>query len=217
MSSQVAQQGSHNPCCTYSSTQHTVQPSVDDDDLKPSQTAGYNPGVAKTLEEYANLDAQDESLRKWKESLGIVPGGSTGKPTLSICSLSLHSPELSKPIVMDLTDPELLQKYKKEPLTIKEGAEYSVEIAFKVEGGVISGVKYLQVVKRAGVKLDKLESMIGSYGPSSDLHVKRFVSEEAPSGMLARSGSYTARSRVIDDDGTVWADFEWSFKIGKEW
>lgn len=57
---------------------------------------------------------------------------------------------------MDLTDPELLQKYKKDPLTIKEGAEYSVEIAFKVEGGVISGVKYLQVVKRAGVKLDKV-------------------------------------------------------------
>ncbi|KAA1121945.1 hypothetical protein PGTUg99_004016 [Puccinia graminis f. sp. tritici] len=251
MSSQVAQQGSHNPCfdllltiqlptspasisnpnrhplkyitttnqptTSHPKPQAWLQPSVDDDDLKPSQTAGYNPGVAKTLEEYANLDAQDESLRKWKESLGIVPGGSTGKPTLSICSLSLHSPELSKPIVMDLTDPELLQKYKKEPLTIKEGAEYSVEIAFKVEGGVISGVKYLQVVKRAGVKLDKLESMIGSYGPSSDLHVKRFVSEEAPSGMLARSGSYTARSRVIDDDGTVWADFEWSFKIGKEW
>lgn len=201
-----------------SSTQHSSQPSVDDEDLKPSQTAGYNPGVAKTLEEYANLDAQDESLRKWKESLGIVPGtAANGKPTLSICSLSLHSPDLSTPIVMDLTNQETLLKYKKEPITIKEGAEYSVEIAFKVEGGVISGVKYLQVVKRAGVKLDKLESMIGSYGPSSDVHVKRFVSEEAPSGMLARSGTYTARSRVIDDDGTVWADFEWSFKIAKEW
>ncbi|POW14607.1 hypothetical protein PSTT_02789 [Puccinia striiformis] len=163
-----------------SATEHSVQPSLDDDDLKPSQTAGYNPGLA-------------------------------------ICSLSLHSPDLTTPIVMDLTNPELLLKYKKEPITIKEGAEYSVEISFKVEGGVISGVKYLQVVKRAGVKLDKLESMIGSYGPSTDLHVKRFVSEEAPSGMLARSGTYTARSRVIDDDGTVWTDFEWSFKIGKEW
>lgn len=27
--------------------------------------------------------------------------------------------------------------------------------------------------------------------------------------MLARSGSYTVRSRVVDDDNHVWLDFEW--------
>ncbi len=27
--------------------------------------------------------------------------------------------------------------------------------------------------------------------------------------MLARSGSYVVRSRVIDDDQQVWLDFEW--------
>lgn len=27
--------------------------------------------------------------------------------------------------------------------------------------------------------------------------------------MLARTGSYNVRSRVIDDDATVWLDFEW--------
>jgi hypothetical protein len=37
----------------------------------------------------------------------------------------------------------------------------------------------------------------------------KFASEESPSGMLARSGSYTVRSRVIDDDNHVWLDFEW--------
>jgi len=35
---------------------------------------GYKPGAAKTAEEYANLDAEDESLARWKASLGIVPG-----------------------------------------------------------------------------------------------------------------------------------------------
>jgi hypothetical protein len=50
--------------------------------------------------------------------------------------------------------------------------------------------------------------------------------------MLARSGSYTVRSRVIDDDGHIWLDFEWGkrmrynevtltptpgFKLAKEW
>ena len=35
--------------------------------------------------------------------------------------------------------------------------------------------------------------------------------------MLARSGSYSVRSRVVDDDGKVYSDWEWAFKIGKEW
>ena len=35
--------------------------------------------------------------------------------------------------------------------------------------------------------------------------------------MLARSGSYVVRSRVTDDDKHEWLDFEWGFKLGKEW
>ena len=37
-------------------------------------TAGYKPGAAKSVDEYAKLDAEDESLARWKASLGIVPG-----------------------------------------------------------------------------------------------------------------------------------------------
>lgn len=71
----------------------TGGPNADDDDLKPSQTAGYNPGVAKTLDEYAQLDAEDESLRKWKESLGIVAGAApAGKPSVSV---AFYLPSLS--------------------------------------------------------------------------------------------------------------------------
>jgi Rho GDP-dissociation inhibitor len=42
-----------------------------DDEMAPSQTAGYKVGEKKTLDEYKNLDANDESLKKWKESLGL--------------------------------------------------------------------------------------------------------------------------------------------------
>ena len=96
-------------------------------------------------------------------------------------------------------------------------------------GGIISGLKYIQVAKRAGLQVDKMEEMVGSYGPSEAPVVKRFAAEEAPSGeelslpgaryisraaadswvrlrpyapgMLAR-GSYAVRSRCVDDDGT---------------
>jgi hypothetical protein len=43
---------------------------------------GYKPTAAKTTDEYAKLDAEDESLARWKASLGIVPGagGDTNGP-----------------------------------------------------------------------------------------------------------------------------------------
>lgn len=49
--------------------------------------------------------------------------------------------------------------------------------------------------------------MLGSYGPSPNgtPYTKNFDPEESPSGLVARSGSYNVRSRVIDDDGEVYA------------
>ncbi|BGP32527.1 rho GDP dissociation inhibitor [Rhodotorula toruloides] len=200
---------------------HAPEPSsVNDDDLLPTETAGYKVGQAKTLEEYAALDAEDESLARWKASLGIGAGGASAAPSagpnVQVLSLSLHSPSRPTPIELDLTQADKLKSLKKEPVTIKEGAEYSVEIKFRVNN-LVSGLKYIQAAKRAGMTVDKLESMIGSYGPSPEPVTKRFVTEEAPSGMLARSGSYTVRSRVIDDDKNVYVDFEWTFKLAKEW
>ncbi|KZT51373.1 E set domain-containing protein [Calocera cornea HHB12733] len=188
----------------------------DDEDLRPTFAPGYKPGEQKTLDTYRELDKNDESLNRWKASLGIdgnVPGELSG-PKVTVISLTLTSPTLSTPIVMTLADKT---DYKKNPITIKEGAEYAVTMTFMVNHSIVSGLRYLQVVKRTGIKLDKMDSMIGSYGPSPTPYTKVFASEEAPSGMLARSGTYTARSRVTDDDMSVYADFEWTFKIGKEW
>jgi hypothetical protein len=49
--------------------------------------------------------------------------------------------------------------------------------------------------------------MLGSYGPhpTGEPYTKNFDPEESPSGVLARSGSYNVRSRVVDDDGGVYA------------
>ena len=38
---------------------------------------GYKPTAAKSVDEYAKMDAEDESLARWKASLGIAPGAST--------------------------------------------------------------------------------------------------------------------------------------------
>ncbi|KAF5321379.1 hypothetical protein D9619_000761 [Psilocybe cf. subviscida] len=195
----------------------------DQDELKPTMTPGYKPGEAKSADEYAKLDAEDESLARWKASLGIVPGATAPPvgPKVTVLTLELDSPTLpaGRKIVFDLKDVAKLADTKKNPIIIKEGIEYNVRITFKVNHSIISGVRYIQVVKRAGIPVDKMEQMLGSYGPSpsGEPYSKNFEPEESPSGMLARSGTYTARSRVVDDDGEVYADWEWFFKIGKEW
>ncbi|PKI83490.1 hypothetical protein MVES_002641 [Malassezia vespertilionis] len=164
-----------------------------DDELNPTRVyeehtyhaaiSGYNPGQKKSLQEYANLHAEDESLRRWKESLGIVPGAApadANAPKLTIHKLALESSVLPNgSLGIQLDRPGELERLSKEPLQVPEGIEYSVMIRFS------------------------------AFGP------KRFAPSEAPSGFLARSGINSVRSKVVDDDGTVYADFAWSFKLVK--
>ncbi|WFD41568.1 rho GDP dissociation inhibitor [Malassezia psittaci] len=189
------------------------------EDLNPTPTAGYQPGQKKSLQEYAALDAEDESLRRWKESLGISSGSAAmdpNAPKLTIHTLALESDSLKDgSIVLRLDQPGDLERASKSPLQIPEGIEYAVAITFSVGREVLSGLKYLQVVRRAGVPVDRMEEMIGSYPPRAQPYEKRFAPSEAPSGMLARSGTNSVRTRIIDDDGAVYADFAWSFKLVK--
>lgn len=193
---------------------------IRDEELQPTQTAGFKVGEKKTLDEYTQLDANDESLNRWKASLGITGDAKAlDGPKLTVHSLALESESAPGGKVQISLDgsPQELEALRKNPMTIKEGIEYNIAITFSVGATVLSGLKYLHVVKRAGVTVDKMEEMIGSYGPRTEPYVKRFLTEEAPSGMLVRSGSNVVRSRIIDDDGNVYTDFTWSFKIGKDW
>jgi len=189
-----------------------------DDELAPTITPGYKPGEIKSMEEYHQLDAEDESLQKWKASLGVTgqPSSASG-PNVIVKSLSLLSETRSEPLTFDLTDEKILGSLKSTPITIKEGVEYSVAISFEIKHTIVTGLKYLQVIKRAGLKVDKMEEMLGSYGPNEKPYTKVFPPEESPSGVIARSGSYNARSRIVDDDGSVYVDFSWTFKLAKEW
>lgn len=48
------------------------------------------------------------------------------------------------------------------------------------------------------------------------MYEKKFESDEAPSGMMAR-GHYDAVSKFVDDDAHEYLKFEWSFDITKDW
>uniref|UniRef100_A0A1D1YB60 Rho GDP-dissociation inhibitor n=1 Tax=Anthurium amnicola TaxID=1678845 RepID=A0A1D1YB60_9ARAE len=190
-----------------------------EDDLTPSQTAGYKVGEKKTIDELHNLDANDESLKRWKESLGLKTAtGPTDDPRRVVIQEIALEVAGREDVVLDLSTPELLENVKNNPFTIKEGVEYRMKVKFRVQHEVVSGLKYLQVIKRKGIRVDKTEEMIGSYGPNttSEPYEKKFMTEEAPSGMLAR-GHYDAKSKFIDDDGVSHIEWSWSFDIKKDW
>ncbi|KAK6363801.1 hypothetical protein TWF730_001211 [Orbilia blumenaviensis] len=193
-----------------------------DDELAASATEGYKVGEKKTLDEYKNLDAEDESLNKWKASLGLSgAGGAAGDPsdprTVVIEKLSLKV-EGRPDIEVDFTKTDIAA-LKDTPFVVKEKAEYRIYIQFKVQHDVISGLKYIQVVKRKGITVDKTEEMLGSYGPNnaaSPFYSKTLPIEVAPDGILGR-GTYNARTRFIDDDKKVHLEFDWVIEIKKDW
>ncbi|TPX39598.1 hypothetical protein SeMB42_g06313 [Synchytrium endobioticum] len=192
-----------------------------EDELQASSTTGYKVGEKKTLEELQKMDEADESLKKWKESLGIKAGATqdsnmTNDPRkVIIISLALEVKDRTD-VVVDISTPERLAALKSKPLTIKEGVEYRLKIKFKVQHDVISGLKYLHSVKRMGMRVDKAEEMLGSYGPAPEPYEKKFLWDEAPSGMMARA-HYTVKSKFIDDDNTTHLEFDWAFDIKKDW
>ncbi|KAI8140636.1 immunoglobulin E-set [Fennellomyces sp. T-0311] len=192
----------------------------EEDDFAPTQTAGYKVGEKKTLDEYKNLDAQDESLNKWKESLGLKTGGKRSGPAdddrrVVVEYIALEV-EGRPDVKIDLSTPDAIDKARSSPFIIKEGVEYRMKVKFRVQHDVVSGLKYLQVVKRKGVRVDKTEEMIGSYGPAPEPYEKKFQLEEAPSGLLAR-GHYEAKSKFVDDDNVTHIEWAWSFDIKKDW
>lgn len=66
-------------------------------------------------------------------------------------ALKLVAPSRPQPITLDLTNAEGLKTLKKDPVVIKEGAEYAVELVFTVNNTIVSGLRYIQAVKRAGI------------------------------------------------------------------
>jgi len=184
----------------------------------------YKVGKKVALKDLLAADSEDESLRKYKESL---LGAATGGPSSSEDPRRVVIKEMrvlfeDRPggdIVYTLESAEELKKMKETPFTLKEGCSYKIRVVFKVQHEIVSGLKHVNFVYRKGVRVGKDDSMLGSFGPQPKPHEVTFPRigwEEAPSGLLAR-GSYTAKTQFIDDDGEVHLEYEYAFAIKKDW
>lgn len=136
------------------------------------------PATAPTQLHHSHLtltatDQNDESLQKWKASLGLGQGKDISDPNdprkCIILSLGLEV-EGRPDIIIDLRSPGALEELEKKPFTIKEGARFRMKAQFKVQHEILAGLKYLQKVTRMGVS-DKLQEMMVLAPPLYRLHV----------------------------------------------
>ncbi|XP_053466108.1 rho GDP-dissociation inhibitor 1 [Ictalurus furcatus] len=181
-----------------------------------SEVVNYKPPAQKSLQEIQELDKDDESLRKYKEALlgstsvSIDPNA----PNVQVTRLTLMCETAPAPLTLDLQGD--LESFKKQSFILKEGVEYRIKISFKVNKEIVSGLKYVQQTFRKGVKLDKSDYMVGSYGPRPNEYEFLTPLEEAPKGLLAR-GTYNIKSKFTDDDKHDHLSWEWNLNIKKDW
>ncbi|XP_078348166.1 rho GDP-dissociation inhibitor 1-like [Oculina patagonica] len=185
------------------------------EDEEPEETPGYKPPAQKSVDEIQQLDADDESLVRYKQALlGDLPAGAdTSGPNVQVLKMSVVV-EGREDIELDLTGD--LSVLKDKPMTIKEGASYRIKITFKVNREIVAGLRYHQVTYRKGIRVDKSSLMVGSYGPKAEPHQYQTPFDEAPKGMIAR-GHYTLKSKFVDDDKNSFLEWEWAFDIKKDW
>ena len=183
--------------------------SAAEDDLAPEDT-GYKAPAMASVDDMTKLDADDEALNKWKaQLLGDSAGASAGGPKVQVLKMELLSE--GKVLALDLTgDLSSLE------MQVLQGVEYKIRITFKINNEVVAGLKYLAGIYRKGIRLAKIEHMLGSYGPKAEDQMATTQADDAPSGMLGR-GTYTIKSKFIDDDKEVHLAWEWKLKVAKDW
>ncbi|XP_022093647.1 rho GDP-dissociation inhibitor 1-like [Acanthaster planci] len=188
---------------------------VEEVDDSEELTPGYKAPEKKSVAEIQELDADDESLVRYKKALlaGAEKVEDEGGPNVLVKAL-VFAPVGHERICLDLTGDT--SKLKDSPFVIKEGTPYRIFIKFRVQREIVSGLRYFQTTHRKGIRVGKDNLMVGSYGPKTEVYEYGTPEDEAPAGMMAR-GHYTVKSKFTDDDKNIYLEWEWSFDIKKDW
>ncbi|KAE8702972.1 Rho GDP-dissociation inhibitor 1 [Hibiscus syriacus] len=188
----------------------------DDDDDRMKSEKELDIGPQFSLKEQLEKDKDDESLRRWKEqllgSVDMFAVGESKDPEVMILSLSILCP--GRPDIC-LSIP-FGSKPRSSLFMLKEGSKYRLKFSFTVSNNIVSGLKYTNNVWKTGVRVDKTKLMLGTFSPQKEPYTYELEEETTPSGLFAR-GSYSARTKFVDDDGKEYLDVSYHFEIQKNW
>ncbi|KAL6999190.1 Rab GDP dissociation inhibitor alpha [Sarracenia purpurea var. burkii] len=173
-------------------------------------------GPKCSIREHLEKDKDDESLRRWKEQLlggvDVSSVGETLEADVKILSLTILCHGRSD-IVLPIPengDPEGVW------FTLKEGTHYRLRFSIQVSNNIVSGLRYTNTVWKTGLKVDSSKEMLGTFSPQAEPYLHEMPEDTTPSGIFAR-GSYSARTKFIDDDNKCHLEINYTFGIQKEW
>ncbi|XP_047331391.1 rho GDP-dissociation inhibitor 1-like [Impatiens glandulifera] len=175
-------------------------------------------GPKCSIREHLEKDKDDESLRRWKEQLlgnvdaEVVGDAEVLEADVKILSLTILSPNRND-LVLEIPDnggPKGLW------FTLKEGIHYSLRFSVQVRNNIVSGLRYTNTVWKTGIKVDSSKEMLGTFSPQPDPYTHQMPEEIAPSGMFAR-GTYSAKTKFVDDDNKCYLEMNYNFDIQKDW
>lgn len=190
-------------------------------DLDQDEDPDYKAPPERSIDEMLAVDKEDTSLQQYKATLLGSAAAGTGAVVVDqnnpnkviVKALSLVV-EGRDDVTMDLTEDIAVLKTRK--FVIKEGIKFRIRIDFVVQREIVHGLKYVQKTYRAGIPVDKMTHMVGSYPPKLEAFSTLTPLEDAPSGMMKR-GTYVVHSLFTDDDKSEHLKWEWSIEIKKDW
>lgn len=200
-------------CASVASTDYEEDGDDDEDDGKAKN---IEPGPQFTLKEQLEKDKDDESLMRWKEqllgSVDLSVVGENPEPEVEISSLTIVSPDRDDQVIPI----PFVPNSKGYAFALKDGSHYHLKFTFVVSNNIVSGLKYTNTVWKTGVRVENTKVMLGTYSPQQEPYTYELEEETTPSGFLAR-GSYSARTKFVDDDGKCYLEMNYNFEIRKDW
>lgn len=182
-----------------------------------------NKRMSTKVSDILALDIEDESLRKYKETLlGSAAHGDLGNindPRKLIIEefRVLFAPEENLPdLIFNLNSSEGLELLKNQGMTLREGVKFKFRITFRVQHEILCGIKFVNTMNRMLIS-ETEELVLGSYPPSSTPHIFEFPKwdyNEAPKGMLFR-GKYQVVNSFVDSDKNTHLKFEYECSFVK--
>jgi Rho GDP-dissociation inhibitor len=100
--------------------------------------------------------------------------------------------------------------------TLKEGTKYRLKFSFIVSNRVVSGLRYENTLWKSGVRVDRTTVLLGTFNPRKIPYGYQLCEDTLPTGILVR-GLYSAKAKVVDNDGRSYMDIHYHFDIQKKW
>eukprot|EP00996_Jenningsia_fusiforme_P002865 NODE_3679_length_936_cov_23.866967_g3380_i0.p1 GENE.NODE_3679_length_936_cov_23.866967_g3380_i0~~NODE_3679_length_936_cov_23.866967_g3380_i0.p1 ORF type:complete len:235 (-),score=57.39 NODE_3679_length_936_cov_23.866967_g3380_i0:162-866(-) len=203
------------PVAAMATDETPIEDDAEDDGM---ETREPNSKSKTSVEEIMNMDSEDESLRKYKEALlGAAAAAASCDPSddprMFVIESFLIEVDGKYPLSFSLSTPEALEALKKKPFILKEGITLRYRIRFRVQHGILIGIRWKHIVSKAGMKVWLQDESIGSFGPGSHEWVSSPV--DVPSGKIFKS--FQGQQRFTDDDNTTLLKFNYCFELRKQW